>query len=185
MFNVIPTDLGQAIRNSLTQYSSWATKLVNKFIVLCFIQGLLRCSRLPLFQRSSDSKSDKSSHMLVFCVFYIHFNNILRTTNLCRKKPLTGPTPVCRAKFFLYISRVPYVLHAAAHLPHDVSYCVNNKYRGVSHCTVSPTLSRYAPQLFVYKHITSQKYSSNILLLEPQTQILRPASEGSEVGVFQ
>ena len=78
-----------------------------------------------------------------------------------------------------------YVLHAAAHLPHDVSYCVNNKDHGVPHCTVSPTLSRYVPQQYVSKHLISHKYSSNILLHEPQTQVLRPVSEDSEDGVLQ
>ena len=76
------------------------------------------------------------------------------------------------------------MLHAAAHLPHDVSYCVNNKDYGVPHYTVSPTLSRYALQQSVSKHRVSYKFASNILLHEPQTQVLRPASDGSEVGVF-
>jgi len=85
----------------------------------------------------------------------------------------------------MHFSCVPYVLHAAAHLPHDVSYCVNNKDYGVPHCTFSPGLSRYAPQQYVTKHLISHKYASNVLLHEPQTQALRPASEGSEVGLFQ
>jgi len=50
MLNVIPKDLGQEINNSLMQNSTCKTKLVNKFLVLYFIQRfitVLKTAPLP------------------------------------------------------------------------------------------------------------------------------------------
>jgi hypothetical protein len=81
MLNVIPTDLGQEINYSLKQNYSWEAKSAKNFAFCILFKGLLRSSALPLFNWSIDFKSDKASHILVSCVFYIHFNNILQTTN--------------------------------------------------------------------------------------------------------
>jgi uncharacterized membrane protein len=71
MLNVMPTELGQEIKYSQKQNYSWETKLVKYFSFFILFKGLLRSSGLPLFHWSIDSKSDKASHILISCVFYI------------------------------------------------------------------------------------------------------------------